>query len=205
MTALRQFRSLRAVAITLALLVTGLPLLHAADYPAPKDGTAIIKNFRFGSGEVLPELKLHYITVGEATGEPVLILHGTGGSARGLLSPGFAGELFGQGQPLDAGWHEKTAGGFAHGRRVAHHGDLPVNRVAGAEVHGGDGVSLEQGIGVVLRVGVLEHVALAHVLQHHGGGRQTGVNLLFQAGFALLNGMHQFMSQQRDAVRCGDV
>ena len=50
----------------------------------------------------MPELRLHYTTVGEPTGQPVLVLHGTGGSAANMLTPAFAGELFGAGQPLDA-------------------------------------------------------------------------------------------------------
>ena len=50
----------------------------------------------------MPELRLHYTTVGEPTGQPVLVLHGTGGSAASMLTPAFAGELFGAGQPLDA-------------------------------------------------------------------------------------------------------
>jgi homoserine O-acetyltransferase len=47
-------------------------------------------------------LHLHYITVGAPTGDPVLILHGTAGSGASMLTPGFAGVLFGPGQPLDA-------------------------------------------------------------------------------------------------------
>jgi len=62
----------------------------------------VVRNFRFHTGEVLPELRLHYTTVGAPTGEPVLILHGTTGSGAGMLTPAFAGELFGSGQPLDA-------------------------------------------------------------------------------------------------------
>ena len=50
----------------------------------------------------MPELRLHYTTVGEPSGEPVLVLHGTTGSAASMLTPAFAGELFGAGQPLDA-------------------------------------------------------------------------------------------------------
>ena len=53
----------------------------------------------------MPEVKLHYTTIGEPTGAPVVVLHGTGGSARGMLTPAFAGELFGPGQPLDAAKH----------------------------------------------------------------------------------------------------
>jgi homoserine O-acetyltransferase len=74
----------------------------AADYPAPKQGQWIARDFKFHSGEVMPELKLAYTTIGEPTGQPVLVLHGTGGSAAAMLTPAFAGELFGAGQPLDA-------------------------------------------------------------------------------------------------------
>lgn len=75
-------------------------------------GSFVIKNFRFASGEVLPELRLHYRTLGHprrnAAGmvrNAVLVLHGTGGSGRQFLSPLFAGELFGPGQPLDTATH----------------------------------------------------------------------------------------------------
>jgi homoserine O-acetyltransferase len=74
----------------------------AADFPAPKQGEWVIKNFKFHTGDVLPELRLHYTTVGEPSGEPVLVLHGTTGNAGRMLTPAFAGELFGAGQPLDA-------------------------------------------------------------------------------------------------------
>ena len=73
----------------------------AAEYPAPKEGSWVARDFRFHTGQVLPELKLHYTTVGAPTGEPVLVLHGTTGSGTGMLTPAFAGELFGPGQPLD--------------------------------------------------------------------------------------------------------
>jgi homoserine O-acetyltransferase len=86
---------------SLAFTLTALPSL-AADYPAPKEGSWVVRDFRFQTGEVLPELRLHYTTVGAPTGEPVLILHGTTGSGTGMLTPAFAGELFGPGQPLDA-------------------------------------------------------------------------------------------------------
>jgi homoserine O-acetyltransferase len=74
----------------------------AADYPAPKEGDWIAKDFKFHTGETMAALRLHYTTVGEPTGQPVLVLHGTGGSAASMLNPAFAGELFGAGQPLDA-------------------------------------------------------------------------------------------------------
>ena len=75
---------------------------RAADFPAPKDGSYTLKDFRFHTGQVLPEVRMHYVTVGAPTGEPVLLLHGTGQSAQAVLTPAFAGELFGPGQPLDA-------------------------------------------------------------------------------------------------------
>jgi homoserine O-acetyltransferase len=93
-------KHLRA-ALSAALALISFAAL-AADYPAPKQGEWIAKDFKFHTGEVMPELRLHYTTVGDPSGAPVLVLHGTGGSAASMLSPGFAGELFGPGQPLDA-------------------------------------------------------------------------------------------------------
>ena len=74
----------------------------AADYPTPQQGDWIARDFKFHTGQTMPELRLHYTTIGEPTGQPVLVLHGSGGSAASLLTPTFAGELFGPGQPLDA-------------------------------------------------------------------------------------------------------
>ncbi len=74
----------------------------AADYPAPKENSWVARDFRFNTGDVMPELRLHYRTIGAPSGEPVLILHGTSGSGASMLTPAFAGELFGAGQPLDA-------------------------------------------------------------------------------------------------------
>ena len=73
-----------------------------AGYPAPQRGTWTVRDFRFHSGDVLPELKLHYLTVGAPSGEPVLVLHGSNATAESMLRPTFAGTLFGPGQPLDA-------------------------------------------------------------------------------------------------------
>ena len=88
-------------ALLLIFAMTSFTAL-AADYPAPKQGDFIARDFKFHTGETMPELKLHYTTVGEPTGQPVLVLHGSGGSAASMLTPTFAGELFGPGQPLDA-------------------------------------------------------------------------------------------------------
>ncbi|MEJ1160666.1 alpha/beta fold hydrolase [Prosthecomicrobium sp. N25] len=92
--------SLAALAGLAACLVLGPAL--AADYPAPKDGVYVAKDFKFHTGDRHAEVRLAYKTIGEPTGEPVLILHGTAGSAQSMLTPGFAGELFGEGQSLDA-------------------------------------------------------------------------------------------------------
>jgi homoserine O-acetyltransferase len=78
-----------------------LPAL-AQNYPAPKEAAFIAKDFKFNTGEVMPEVRLHYRTIGEPSGQPVLILHGTSGSGAGFLNAAYAGELFGPGQPLDA-------------------------------------------------------------------------------------------------------
>ena len=90
-------KRLLAVAASTVALLCG-----AADYPPPKDGAWVAKDFRFHTGETLPEVTLAYRTVGDPSGEPVLVLHGTAGSSASMLTPAFAGMLFGPGQPLDA-------------------------------------------------------------------------------------------------------
>ncbi len=85
-----------------AALVVAAGWAAAAEFPAPRQGSWVARDFRFHTGEVMPELRLHYRTVGEPTGEPVLVLHGTTGSGASMLSAAYAGELFGPGQPLDA-------------------------------------------------------------------------------------------------------
>jgi homoserine O-acetyltransferase len=84
-------------------------VLGAANPSEPSSGDFVIPNFRFVSGEQLPELKIHYRTLGQprrdASGvvrNAVLILHGTTGSGRPFLGPNFGGVLFGPGQLLDA-------------------------------------------------------------------------------------------------------
>lgn len=94
-------RSLSRAATGALLCLATFPAV-AAEFPAPKEGTFVAKDFKFHTGEVLPEVKLHYRTVGDPSGEPVLILHGTAGSGAAMVAPGFGGELFGAGQPLDA-------------------------------------------------------------------------------------------------------
>lgn len=102
--------------IVLVLLLESLAV-HAADYPAPVEGNYIIRDFRFASGEILLELRLHYTTIGQPQQDAVLILHGTGGSGRQFLSENFAGELFGRGQLLDGSRHFLVLpDGIGHGQ-----------------------------------------------------------------------------------------
>jgi homoserine O-acetyltransferase/O-succinyltransferase len=79
------------------------------NWPAPQEGDYIVHDFHFQSGERLPEVRLHYRTLGKPlkdasgrTTNAVLILHGTGGSGENFFRPVFAGVLFGPGQLLDA-------------------------------------------------------------------------------------------------------
>ncbi len=89
-------------ALAMAALMLAPLAAAAADYPAAKEADWVARDFRFHTGELMPSLRIHYATVGDPAGEPVLILHGTAGSGRSMLTPAFAGELFGPGQPLDA-------------------------------------------------------------------------------------------------------
>ncbi len=105
----------------LALLLA--PLLSAGSFPDPVSGDSTIRDFRFTSGETLPELKIHYRTIGTprrdakgAVRNAVLLLHGTTGSGRAFLSENFAGVLFGPGQLLDAArYYLILPDGIGHG------------------------------------------------------------------------------------------
>jgi homoserine O-acetyltransferase/O-succinyltransferase len=92
----------RTLAVIVFALMSFSPVAVAADYPAPRQGDWIARDFKFHTGEVMPDLRIHYATVGDPSGQPVLVLHGTGGSAASMLTPAFAGALLGLGQPLDA-------------------------------------------------------------------------------------------------------
>lgn len=98
---IRRTLLLCALAAGLTSLAATTPAA-AADYPAPKQADYIAQDFRFHTGEVMPKVKLHYTTIGNPSGKPVLILHGTAGSGPSMLTQAFAGALFGPGQPLDA-------------------------------------------------------------------------------------------------------
>src|SRR5437762_1708729 len=120
-----------ATILGLSLLIAA-PSLRAAEYPEPAQGDYVLRDFRFASGETLPELRLHYRTLGRPRRDDqgvvrnaVLIMHGTTGSGANFIRPEFAGELFGPGQPLDAtryylilpdgvghGWSSKPSDGL---------------------------------------------------------------------------------------------
>jgi len=89
----------------------------AADYPKPVEGDWTAKQFKLHSGEMMPEVRLHYTTVGDPKGQPVLMLHGSSQSGGAMLNPAFAGELFGPGQPLDAAkYYIILPDGLGHGK-----------------------------------------------------------------------------------------
>jgi homoserine O-acetyltransferase len=99
--------ALRLFALPLSLLAASFA--SAADYPAPTEADYTIRDFKFASGETVPELRLHYRTLGNPekdaqgkTANAVLIMHGTTGSGAQFIRPEFAGELFGKDQLLDA-------------------------------------------------------------------------------------------------------
>jgi homoserine O-acetyltransferase len=103
------FHDSHTVLRTLALGLTVSAYLAAANYPDPVEADWTTKNFRFTTGEVLPELRLHYYAIGKPVRDSsgvvrnaVLIMHGTTGSGKGFLSEQFGGHLFGPSQLLDA-------------------------------------------------------------------------------------------------------
>jgi homoserine O-acetyltransferase len=103
-------RRLTILACTGLVLAIFVSQALAQPYPAPAEADFIVKGYRFEAGGTLPEVRLHYRTIGKPRPDPdgvvrnaVLILHGTGGSGNGFVTDGYAGRLFGKGQLLDAG------------------------------------------------------------------------------------------------------
>lgn len=107
-----------------AALLMSCVVAQPVDAQAPAGGDYIARNFKFESGETLPELKLHYTTLGKARRDnagivrnAVLVLHGTGGTGSAFLGRNFAGELFGPGELLDtAQYFVILPDGIGHGR-----------------------------------------------------------------------------------------
>ncbi|HEY6947158.1 MAG TPA: alpha/beta fold hydrolase [Candidatus Acidoferrum sp.] len=116
---------LRFLVCSLALVVfREWPASGQQTTPATTEGDFVLKSFQFRSGESLPELRLHYTTLGKPAknaqgrvANAVLILHGTGGTGHQFLSLIFAGELFGPGQLLDAArYYIILPDGIGHGK-----------------------------------------------------------------------------------------
>lgn len=88
---------------------------------ATVEGDYVVKDFKFSDGKTLPELRLHYTTVGAAKRDAaghitnaVLVMHGTTGSGKQFARPQFADELFKPGQPL-AGYYVILPDDIGHG------------------------------------------------------------------------------------------
>src|SRR5215469_3598437 len=105
-----------------------MPVSVAQSPPAskfsPQEGEYVLRDFHFQSGETLPELRMHYMTLGKPVRDPkghvtnaVLLLHGTGGSGRQFLQPQFADVLYGPGRPLDLNrYHIILPDNVGHGK-----------------------------------------------------------------------------------------
>lgn len=156
-------------ALSVLVLIVGASVASAADTLTPKEAEWVIKDFKFHTGETLPELRVHYTTLGDAKGEPVLILHGTAQSGTAMLNSVFAGELFKPGQPLDA---------------ARYYIILPDAIGAGKSAKPSDGLrtkfpayNYDDMVEVQHRL-VTEHLGIKHlrlVLGHSMGGMQTWI------------------------------
>lgn len=118
-------RQLTLLVVVGWLCAAALPAMAATDYASQlTEGDVALRDFRFSTGETLPELRIHYATLGtprrDDTGRivnAVMVLHGTGGSGRQFLQPQFADELYGPGQPLDiTRYYVILPDGIGHGR-----------------------------------------------------------------------------------------
>src|SRR5687768_7588757 len=101
---------IRLAVVAMSLCAAGVPAAFGqTTWPNQREADVVLKDFRFTSGETLPELRMHYVTLGVARRDAaggitnaVILLHGTSGSSTSWLAPSLANELFGTGQPLDA-------------------------------------------------------------------------------------------------------
>jgi homoserine O-acetyltransferase len=121
---MRVFRSRLGVGALAMTLGSASAAPAPPSYPDQKDGAIIVEDFRFASGETLPKLRLHYVTLGtprrDAQGHvsnAVLLLHGTAGTSKQWFVPTLAPELFAPGQPLDpARWYVIIPDGLGRGQ-----------------------------------------------------------------------------------------
>jgi len=113
-----------SAAVLIGVLFPALPSMGQQALPPSTEGDFVLHDFKFHSGESLPELRLHYTTLGKPVRDAqgrvtnaVLILHGTGGTGHQFFAPQFAGELFGPGQLLDsARYFVVLPDGIGHGK-----------------------------------------------------------------------------------------
>jgi homoserine O-acetyltransferase len=113
-----------STAVLVGTLSFALPSVGQQTLPATTEGDFVLHDFKFHSGESLPELRLHYTTLGKPVRDAqghvsnaALILHGTGGTGHQFFAPQFAGELFGPGQLLDtARYFIVLPDGIGHGK-----------------------------------------------------------------------------------------
>jgi homoserine O-acetyltransferase len=121
---------------------------HAAVAPSPtepplpgeQEGDFVVRDYRFGTGEVLPEVRIHFTTIGtphrDALGKidnAILLLHGTMGRGRAFFADVFRGAMFGPGQPFDLGkYYVVLPDDLGHGRSTKPseglHGHFPHYR-----------------------------------------------------------------------------
>ena len=117
---------MRIAAALLAMTVLAAsPAIAQVDYAKrTSEGDAILRDFAFANGEKLPQLRIHYTTLGTPRRDrigrivnAVMVLHGTGGTGQQFLQPQFAQELYGSGQPLDlARYYVILPDGIGHGK-----------------------------------------------------------------------------------------
>jgi homoserine O-acetyltransferase/O-succinyltransferase len=171
-------RTRLAIKATITLLTAFIAAPSAAaDGPQPKEGDWIVHDFRFHTGETLPDLRLHYATLGAPTGEPVIVLHGTGQSGSVMLAVPFAGDLFGPGQPLDlARYYVILPDAIGHGKSSKPSDGL---RTAFPKYDYDDIVDAEYRL-------VVEHLGVKHarlVLGNSMGGMETWLFAQKHPGF----------------------
>jgi homoserine O-acetyltransferase/O-succinyltransferase len=159
------------------ILALAAPAVVAGQgFPTPVERDFVIRNFTFASGETLPDVTLHYRTLGEPRQDAdgvvrngILILHGTGGSGRGFLSETFGGGLFGKGQLYDA---------------ERYYIILPDNIGHGASSKPSDGLRMK-----FPRYGFADMVRLQHRLVTEG----LGLTRLHVVTGTSMGGMHTWM------------